>query len=155
MCSLACDIITVTSASIFIWLSSLCLCPDFSNECWLIGKDPDAANGWKQKEKEAAENEMVGWWHHRLSGHEFEQTTGVSEGQGSLACCSPLRCKESNTTYRINNSPTAVWPQLTVSNYICNHPISNKGHILRYWGFGLQHIFWRETIKPMMPLKKG
>ena len=34
------------------------------------------------------EDEMVGW-HHQLSGHEFEQTQGDSEGQGSLACCSP------------------------------------------------------------------
>ena len=31
---------------------------------------------------------MVGW-HHRLNGHEFEQSPGDSEGQGSLACCSP------------------------------------------------------------------
>ena len=28
-------------------------------------------------------------WHHRLNGHEFEQTQGESEGQGSLECCSP------------------------------------------------------------------
>ena len=28
-------------------------------------------------------------WHHRLDGHEFEQTLGDSEGQGSLMCCSP------------------------------------------------------------------
>ena len=34
------------------------------------------------------EAEMVGW-HHRLNGHAFEQTLGVGEGQGSLACCSP------------------------------------------------------------------
>ena len=34
------------------------------------------------------ENEMVGW-HHRLSGHGFEQTLGDSEGQGNLVCCSP------------------------------------------------------------------
>ena len=27
------------------------------------------------------QDEMVGW-HHRLNGHEFEQTTGDSEGQG-------------------------------------------------------------------------
>ena len=27
-----------------------------------------------------AKDEMVGW-HHRLSGHEFEQTPGDSEGQ--------------------------------------------------------------------------
>ena len=31
---------------------------------------------------------MVGW-HHRLKGHDFEQAPGDSEGQGSLACCSP------------------------------------------------------------------
>ena len=35
------------------------------------------------------EDEMVGW-HHQLNGHEFEQTPGVSEGQGSLAGCSSL-----------------------------------------------------------------
>ena len=60
--------------------------PDSKNQ--LIGKDPDAGKDWRQKEKGAAEDEMVGW-HHRLSGHEFEQTLGDSEGQGSLACCSP------------------------------------------------------------------
>ena len=31
---------------------------------------------------------MVGW-HHKLNGHEFEQTPGEGEGQGSLACYSP------------------------------------------------------------------
>ena len=41
-----------------------------------------------QEEKGTTEDEMVGW-HHRLNGHEFEQTPGDSEGQGSLACCSP------------------------------------------------------------------
>ena len=40
---------------------------------------------------------MVGW-HHRLSGREFEQTPGGSGGQGSLACCFPWGCKESDTT---------------------------------------------------------
>ena len=33
-------------------------------------------------------------WHHQLNGHEFEQILGDSEGQGSLACCSPWDCKE-------------------------------------------------------------
>ena len=42
------------------------------------------------------EDEMVGW-HHRLNGHEFEQTPGDGERQGSLACCSPWGCKESDT----------------------------------------------------------
>ena len=27
-------------------------------------------------------------YHHQLNGHEFEQTLGDSDGQGSLACCS-------------------------------------------------------------------
>ena len=42
--------------------------------------------------------EMVGW-HHRFNGHEFEQTLGISEGQGSLVCCSTLGHKESDTTW--------------------------------------------------------
>ena len=43
------------------------------------------------------EDEMVGW-HLRLNGHEFGQTCGDSEGQGSLACCSPWGCKELDMT---------------------------------------------------------
>ena len=39
------------------------------------------------------ESEMVGW-HHQLNGHEFEQPLKDSEGQESLACCSPWGCKE-------------------------------------------------------------
>ena len=54
----------------------------------LIGKDPDAGKGWREKEEGAAEDEMVGWLHW-LSGHESEQIPGDREGQGSLACCSP------------------------------------------------------------------
>ena len=52
-------------------------------------------SGW------VTEDEMVGW-HHELNGHEFEQTPGASEGQGSLACCSPWGCKESDTTEELN-----------------------------------------------------
>ena len=52
---------------------------------WLIGKDPDAGKDWRQEEKGATEDEMVGW-HHRLNGHEFEQAPGVGERQGSLEC---------------------------------------------------------------------
>ena len=44
------------------------------------------------QEKGVTEDEMVGW-HHRLNGHEFEQTLGDSEGQGSLACCSACNCR--------------------------------------------------------------
>ena len=55
---------------------------------WLIEKDPDAGKDGGQEEKGTIENEMVGW-HHQLNGHEFEQILGDSEGQESLACCSP------------------------------------------------------------------
>ena len=48
------------------------------------------------------EDEIVEW-HHRFNRHEFEQTLGVSEGQRSLAYCSPWGCKESDTTERLNN----------------------------------------------------
>ena len=43
-------------------------------------------------------------WHHQLNGHEFEQTSGDSEGQGSLAGCGPWCRKESDTTERLNNN---------------------------------------------------
>ena len=43
------------------------------------------------------EDETVGW-HHRLSGHEFEQTLGGSEGQRSQACFSLWGRKESDRT---------------------------------------------------------
>ena len=64
---------------------------------WLIGKDPDAGKDWRWEEKRTTEDEMVGR-HHWLNGHEFEQTAKDSEGQGSLACCSPWGRKESDTT---------------------------------------------------------
>ena len=48
-------------------------------------------------------------WHHQPGGHEFEQTPGDSEGQGSLACCSPQGRKESDTT---STTTTKVTGQL-------------------------------------------
>ena len=47
------------------------------------------------------EDKMAGW-HYRLNGHEFKQAPGVSDGQGSLACCSPWRHKESDMTGRLS-----------------------------------------------------
>ena len=43
---------------------------------------------------------MVGW-HHRLDGHEFEQTPGDREEQGNLVCCS---CKELDMTEQLSNN---------------------------------------------------
>jgi len=41
-------------------------------------------------------------WHHCLNGHEFEQVLGVSDGQGSRACCSLWGRKELDRTEQPN-----------------------------------------------------
>ena len=78
------------------------LWPPESNN-WLIRKSPDAGKDWGQEEKWTAEDEMVGW-HYWLNGHDFEKALGIGDGQGSLGCCSPWGCKESNVTEQLNNN---------------------------------------------------
>ena len=73
---------------------------------WLIWKDPDAGRDWRQEEKGATEDEMVGW-HHRLNGHGFGWTPGVDDGQGGLECCGSWGHKVSDTTERLN------WTEVT------------------------------------------
>ena len=63
----------------------------------------------------STEDEVVGW-HHWLNGQEFEQAPGVGDGQGSLACCSPWGCKESERTERLS------------CNYVCQlHSLAGPG----------------------------
>ena len=71
-------------------------------ESWLTVTDSHAGKGWGQK-KGVTGDDVVGW-HHRLSGHEFQQTLGDSEGQGSLVRCSPWGHKELYTTQQLNNN---------------------------------------------------
>ena len=59
---------------------------------WLTGQDPGARKDWGQEEKGVTKYDVAGW-HHPANEHEFEQTPGDGEGQGSLACCSPLGCR--------------------------------------------------------------
>ena len=73
--------------------------PDVKN--WLISKEPEAGKDWGGEEKRMTEDEMVGW-HHPLNGHKFEEALGVGDAQGSLACCSPWHCKESDRTEQLN-----------------------------------------------------
>ena len=73
-----------------------------------LKKDPDARKDWGQEEKGVTEDKMVGW-HHWLDGHEFEQTQGDSEGQGSLACCSPWGHKRSDMTEWLNWTELSFW----------------------------------------------
>ena len=67
---------------------------------WFIGNVPDAGNDWGQK-KRVSEDKMAGW-HHQFNGHELGQTLGDGEGQGGLACCSPLGRKELDVTEQLN-----------------------------------------------------
>ena len=62
--------------------------------------DPDAGKDWRQ-EKGTIEDEMVGW-HHWLNRREFEQASGVGDGQGSLVCCSSWGRKEWDRTEWLN-----------------------------------------------------
>ena len=64
---------------------------------WLIGEDSKSGKDWRQEKKGMMEDEMVGW-HHWHNGHEFEETLGDSEGQGSLVCFSPWGLQELGTT---------------------------------------------------------
>ena len=68
---------------------------------WLIWKDPDAGQDWRQEEKGKIEDEMVGW-HHWLDGKLWASPGSWSDGQGSLACYSPRGHKESDTTEQLN-----------------------------------------------------
>ena len=75
--------------------------PDVKSQ--FIRKDPNAGKDWRQEEKWSTEDEIVGW-HQWLKWQEFEQTLRGSEGQGSLACCSPWDCKESDITEWLNSN---------------------------------------------------
>ena len=94
--------------------------PDAKN--WLLGKDPDAEKDWGQKEKGAAEDEVVGWHHWLMSlsginGHEFEQASGDGEGQGSLTCCSPWlnNNEQSANTIKTFCFPDSVSARMSLS----------------------------------------
>ena len=66
------------------------LCPPHAKS-WLIWKDPDVCEDWRQEEKGMTEDEMVGW-HHRHNGHGFGWTPGVGDEQGGLECCGSWGC---------------------------------------------------------------
>ena len=98
---------------------------------WLIGKGPNAGKDWRQEEKGMTEDEMVGW-HHWLNGPEFEQTLGVGDGQGSMACCSPWGYKESDVTEDLNwtdpllNSP----PTQAATQHWAKFPVLDSRSLL-------------------------
>ena len=76
--------------------------------------------------------------HHWLSGHEFEQTLGDREGQGSLACCSPWGHKGPDSTNWTTLSPTPLqtdlmtpaWLLLSRSRMGSMQPVSDASSVL-------------------------
>ena len=76
-------------------------------------------------------------YHHQLNGHEFEQTPADSEGQGSLACCSPWGFKEPDTTERLittrytalfqeNRGPPSLWSDCSLFYPVFSHMCKNE-----------------------------
>ena len=111
---------------------------------WLTGKDPDAGKDWRQEEKGAAEDEMVGWYQ-RLNRHEFEQAPGDGKAQGSLLCCNPWGHKESDTTDRLNNNKLKKKGKKRAAKN-CHHSSPHKTH-----NELLNHIATRVLISPLLP----
>ena len=69
---------------------------------------------------------MVGR-HPRLNGHEFEQAPEDSEGQGSLACCSPWGCQELDKTEQLNkNNYTLFVDLLSFGPCLCSITLTMK-----------------------------
>ena len=91
------------------------------------GKTPMLGKTEEQKEKRVAQDEMVRW-HHRFNGHELGQTSGDSEGQGGLACCSTWSSKELDTTWWANNN-SKLLPKIAHARFSYTNPHTHRAHI--------------------------
>ena len=113
---------------------------------WLTGKDPDAGKHWGQEEKGATEDEMVGW-HHWLNGHEFEQTLGDREGQGSLECCSPWGWSQ-----RAGHE----WATEQQQQHINQCQILERQPNLRFWlADSCDDLIFERTLPPTWQIKRA
>ena len=79
----------------------------------------DAGKDWGQEEKGTTEDKMAGW-HHRLDGHGFGWTRGVSDGQGGLECCDSWGHKESDMTEQLNwTDRVKNWNEKVLASQLC------------------------------------
>ena len=114
---------------------------------WLTGKDPDAAKDWGQEEKGMTKDEVAGW-HHQPNEHEFEQTPGDGEWQGSLVCCSPLGCRvrynlateQETRRFTFMLESRAVF--LIYMRYFCNYELWKSNTI---YLFTKLSTMWKKT----------
>ena len=68
--------------------------------------------------------------YHQLNGHEFQQSPGDSEGQGSQECYSPQGHKVSGMTWQVNTTTVSKNPPVN---------LRDMGSIP---GLGKFHISW-------------
>ena len=94
---------------------------------WLFGKDFDAGKDWKQEEKGTTEDEMVGW-HHRLNGHELEQTLGDGEERDYVL--QSMGHKESDWMIEWLNNFRIMELGAGGMGNVCLAPITNTLHSL-------------------------
>ena len=85
------------------------------------------ARNWRQEDQGMTEDEKVGW-NHLIDGHEFEQASGIGEGQGSLEWCDPWGHKELDTTGQVN------WT-IRAGAKKCNN--LENDYILHRWSYNL------------------
>ena len=102
-------------------------------------------SGGRVVEGRVTEDEIVGS-HHWLNGHEFEQTPEVSEGQGSLLCCSPWGCRESDMTEQMKKKFFFDTRKLIVRNKIAFSTSINDRCILLFCPWVILYICMLLTI---------
>ena len=77
------------------------LCPPHANS-WLLEENLMLGKTEGRRKRGYQRMRWMTGWHQPLKGHEFEQVLGDGDGQGSLVCCSPWGCKESDMTEWLN-----------------------------------------------------
>ena len=95
-------------------------------------------------------------WHHWFNEHEFEQTLGDVEGQGSLAYCRPRGCKKSDMTLRPNNN-FQTYKHVTYMELsflfdrsiqkILDNPLKQKLHKTLVIGSSCTQSLYQQTFK--------
>ena len=83
---------------------------------------------------------MVGW-HHRLSGHEFDQTLGDGGGQGSQVCCSPRGSLGGHDWVAEQQQPEFTTCVLVEEQHGSRdrHRGERRGEVIRDAGAGVMH----------------